>query len=90
MYNILEAHFEYRGKQLHKVTVLVEISPGDIRAIFADDRPKQGYEYLKPGEAVSEDLLQRVAGYGMQTDGRDNIFSGWKFRYRKTRNLDPG
>jgi hypothetical protein len=78
MYNILEARIEYRNKKLHRVTVLVEISNGDVRAIFSTDTFKHGYDSLNPDEPVNDDLLQRVAGYGMQTIDRDTIFPHWK------------
>ena len=78
MHNILEARIEYKEGKLCQVTVLVEISPGDIRAIFATDSFRDGYESIKPGEPLSDDLLQRVAGYGMETVDRDRIFPGWR------------
>lgn len=76
MYNILEARIEYKNKKLHRVTVLVEISKGDVRAIFSTDSFKNGYDSLNPDEPVNDDLLQRVAGYGMETVDRDRIFPG--------------
>ena len=80
MYNILQARIEYRNKQLHKVTVLVEISQGDIRAICSTAGFKHGYDYLNPNEPVNDQLLQRVAGYGMgmPTADRDAAFPGWR------------
>jgi len=81
MYNILEARIEYRHKKLHRVTVLVEISQGDVRAIFATDTFMDGYDCLNPDEPVTNELLQRVAGYGRQSVDRDKIFKGWKTKY---------
>lgn len=80
-YNILEAHIEYRNRKLHKVTVLVEISQGDVRAIYATDTYVGGYEFLQPDEPVTNELLQRVAGCGRQSVDRDKIFKGWKIKY---------
>lgn len=80
-YNILEARIEYRHKKLHRVTVLVEISPGDVRAIFATDTFVGGYEYLHPDEPVTNELLQRVAACGRTTVDRDVIFKGWKTKH---------
>lgn len=77
MYNILEARVEYKNKKLHRVTVLVEISEGDVRAIFSTVGIKYGYTYLLPDEPVNDALLQRIAGYGMQTVDRDTIFPNW-------------
>lgn len=82
MYNILEARIEYRNKKLHRVTVLVEISQGDVRAIFSAIESMAGYDVLNPDEPVSNELLQRVAGYGWQTVDRDKIFKGWKAKYQ--------
>jgi hypothetical protein len=78
MYNILEARIEYRNRKLHRVTVLVEISQGDVRAIFCTDAFSAGYDSLNPNEPVTDALLQRVAGYGRQTEDRDTIFPHWK------------
>jgi hypothetical protein len=79
-YNILEARIEYRNKRLHRVTVLVEMSQGDIRAIYATDTFTAGYECLSPDEPVTNELLQRVAGYGRQAPIADHgkLFPGWK------------
>jgi hypothetical protein len=77
MYNILQARIEYSNQQLYRVTVLVEISKGDVRAIYSTVGFKNGYDSLDPKEPVNDQLLQRVAGYGMQTMDRDIIFPGW-------------
>lgn len=77
MYNILQAHIEYKNGKLFKITVLVEISKGDIRAIFSTVGRKAGYDYLQPGEPVNEALFQRVAGYGCQTFDK-SVFSNSK------------
>lgn len=77
MYNILQVHIEYKNGRLFKVTVLVEISKGDIRAIFSTVVPKAGYDYLQPGEPVNDALFQRVAGYGCQTSDY-TVFPNWK------------
>lgn len=80
MYNILEARIEYKNQKLTRVTVLVEISKGDVRAILSTDSFKAGYDSLNPDEPVTDALLQRVAGYGaaMQVIDRDAIFPNWK------------
>jgi len=64
----------------------VEISAGDVRAIFVNStpRPQGGYMWLEPGTVVSDKLLQDVAGYGMQTVDRDKIFPGWRKRFGGT------
>lgn len=65
-YNILKVHAEYGNGQLLKVSVLVEISEGDIRAITATTKPVSGYFYLMPGTPLNESLLQRVAAQGRE------------------------
>jgi len=48
VYNILESRIEFNNNQLFRITVLVEMSKGDVRAIYADTKPKSGYFFLKP------------------------------------------
>lgn len=81
MYNILEARIERNANQVQRVTVLVEISKGDVRAIYATNNPRGGYKFLMPNEKVSEELLQEVAATGMETVDRDEIFPDWKKKY---------
>lgn len=83
MYNILEARIEYKYKKLHRVTVLVEISAGDIRAIFISTVPMAGYDLLLPDEPVNDALLQRVAGYGRQipVDEMGKVFPRWRVNH---------
>lgn len=84
MYNILQAHIEYKDKKLHKVTVLAEISPGDVRALCSTDCLRNGYDSLNPDEPVNEALMQRVAGFGHTLDikERDKTFPGWRSNYK--------
>lgn len=78
MYNILEARIEYKAGQIERVTVLVEMSPGDRRAIFATSKPSGGYTHIYPNAALNDALLQDVAAFGMETVDRDEIFPKWK------------
>lgn len=78
MYNILEAKIEFKNNQLERITVLVEMSKGDVRAIFATTKPRGGYMHIQPNAAVSNELLQQVAGYGLETVHRDEFFPKWK------------
>jgi len=43
MENILESRIEFKNNKLFRITVLVEFSKGDVRAIYADTKPKGGY-----------------------------------------------
>lgn len=83
MYNILEARIEYRYKKLHRLTVLVEISAGDIRAMFLSTSFMSGYDILLPNEPVNDELLQRVAGYGRQIaiDEMGKVFPRWRVNH---------
>ena len=78
MYNILESRIEFKNNQLSRVTVLVEMSKGDVRAIVATTQPRGGYMHLEPNVKVSNELLQEVAGYGLETIDRDEVFPNWK------------
>ena len=79
MYNILEARIEYKNRKLHRVTVLVEISRGDIRAIYCCPEMSAGYDTINPDEPINEALMQRVAGYGCQISllSMNKVFPGW-------------
>jgi len=82
MYNILEARIEFKSNQLHRVTVLVAMSKNDVRAIFATTKPNLGYIHLSPSSDILDDkLLQLVAGNGMETVDRDEIFVNWRKKY---------
>jgi hypothetical protein len=86
-YNILEARIEFQKGQLHRITVLVDMTGDsskpctDVRAIFATATPRPGYMNLTPTHIVSVELLQEVAGYGMETVDRNEIFPNWKKKY---------
>lgn len=77
MYNILESRIEFKNNQLYRITVLVEISKGDVRAIYADTKPKSGYLFLLPNQELNNELLQRVAGQGSEIS-KDDMFPGWR------------
>jgi len=76
-YNILECRVEYHNRKIFRINVLVEMSKGDVRAIYADTIPKSGYKVLSPNEVLSDQLLQEVAGYGAERRDKDDIFPGW-------------
>ena len=80
MYTILEARIEFKNNQLERITVLVEMSKGDVRAIFATTKPRGGYMHIQPNATVCNELLQEVAGSGLETVDRDEIFPKWKCR----------
>jgi hypothetical protein len=86
-YNILEARIEYKDGYITRITVLVDCSDTpsypDIRAIYATTGLKNGYTHIPERAELSEDLLQNVAGYGMETVDRDEIFPQWKKKLNK-------
>jgi hypothetical protein len=53
MYNILEARIEFKNNQLERITVLVEMSKGDVRAIFATTKPRGGYMHIQANATIS-------------------------------------
>lgn len=83
MYNILEAKIEFKGNQPHRITVLVEMSTNDVRAILATTKPRAGYMHIPSNSKINDELLQEIAGCGMETVDRDEIFHNWKTKYSK-------
>lgn len=89
MYNILESRIEFKNNQLFRITVLVEISQGDVRAIYADTKPKSGYLVLKPTQGLDDELLQKVAAYGSERNDKDDMFPGWHSKLSELRSTEP-
>jgi len=88
MYNILESRIEFKNNKLFRITVLVEMSLGDVRAIYADTNIKNGYMTLMPNQELSNELLQEVAGYGSERRDKDDMFPGWHSKLTELRNLE--
>lgn len=88
MYNILESRIEFKNNQLFRITVLVEISRGDVRAIYADTKPKGGYIFLQPNQELSNKLLQQVAGQGKERADKDDMFPGWHSKLAQLRSTE--
>ncbi len=65
-YNIWEAKIKWQGGRMVGITVLVEMSTGDVRRITATDKPKAGYTHIDSKDELNEALLQRVAGQGFE------------------------
>jgi hypothetical protein len=68
MENILKSNIVFKNGTIESVTVLVEFSKGDIRAIQATTTPRGGYFNIPSGAELNNDLLQEVAGYGMEVN----------------------
>lgn len=88
MYNILESRIEFKNNQLFRITVLVEMSIGDVRAIYADTKPKAGYLVLKPNQSLNDKLLQEVAGYGSERNDKNDMFPGWHSKLTELRSIE--
>lgn len=83
---ILEVRISYREGRISKVAVLGDCTSvgkplSDIRAIIATDKPCSGYEFIKPNDTLSDDLINRIADYGMEINP-DEIFPNWKKQYK--------
>lgn len=85
MYNILESKIEFKDNQLFRITVLVEFSRGDVRAIYADTRIKAGYFFLRSSQELNNKLLQEVAGGGAERGDKDDLFPGWHSKLTELR-----
>ena len=85
MYNILESRIEFKNNEVFRITVLVEMSKGDVRAISADTNQKNGYMSLNPNQEMSKELLQEIAGYGWERNDKDDMFPGWHSKLKELR-----
>ena len=84
--NILETRIFYLKGQICRVVVLVDFTSvgkpySDIRAIEATNKPCSGYEFIKPNETLSDDLINRIAALGMEINP-DDVFPNWKNEYK--------
>lgn len=66
MYKIIEVHMVYKENKLEEIAVLwQENERGWVRASYSNTKPIGGYEFLMPNEKLDDNLIQRVAGAGM-------------------------
>ncbi|KAB8156169.1 hypothetical protein EZY14_002820 [Kordia sp. TARA_039_SRF] len=70
MDDILKSQIEFKNGSIQSITVLVEFSEGDIRAIQSTTTPRSGYFFIPKDAELSNDLLQQVAGYGMEVEAK--------------------
>jgi len=83
-YKILEARITFKDNKPVRIDVLVDCTgPNsqpltDVRAIYADTKPKGGYMNFLPGAVLNDKLLQAVAAAGCETEFRDEIFPQWR------------
>ena len=66
MYPVIEVHIKYQENKITELAVLwQENEKGWVRASYCNTKPCWGYAYLKPDELLSPQLIQDVAGSGM-------------------------
>jgi hypothetical protein len=74
MNNILESRIIYKDGKIEEIFVLVDFTSSnskplsDVRTIHANNKPKGGYMWIEPQHKLSDELLQSVASYGMETN----------------------
>jgi hypothetical protein len=65
-YKIIAVHQEYKDNKLSLIAVLWQSNElGWVRASYCTPNEIAGYDYLMPDEELSSNLIQRVAGRGM-------------------------
>jgi hypothetical protein len=65
-YKIIEVHIEYHENKIEQVAVLWKSNErGWVRASYMTTKPCPGYGFLEPGFILSPELIQEVAGSGM-------------------------
>jgi hypothetical protein len=76
MYLIIEVHIKYQDNKITELAVLWQSNErGWVRASFSDTKPCHGYDFLAPNEILSPELIQRIAGYGMNLpDDKKKIY----------------
>lgn len=79
MYNVIESNIKFNTNgQILSVLVLVDMYKGDIRVIEATNQPRSGYMSISHRtDYVLFDLLQEVAGYGMEITDKNKIPAEW-------------
>jgi len=65
-YKIIEVHIHYQENTISEIAVLWQSNELNwVRSSYMITTPCPGYGYLKPGFILSSELIQEVAGYGM-------------------------
>lgn len=82
-YNILEANILFKGNEVYRIVVLVEVSKDDVRAICATIKPMAGCINIPLCAKINDDLLQQVAagGYEVGYQDKEFLFKNWQSRY---------
>lgn len=84
-YNIIETQIKFNPDgSILNLLALVEMSKGDIRVLEASQEKRGGYMSIShKTDYVLYDLLQEVAGYGMEITDKRKIPSNWFKKYFK-------
>lgn len=84
-YKIIEVHQVYHDNKISEVAVLWQSNEmGWVRASYCTTQPCSGYKFLMPKDVISDDLIQRVAGQGMNLpDDKKAIFFPGKRKWEK-------
>ncbi len=65
-YKIIELHIEYKENKIEQVAVLWQSNArGWVRASYCNTKSRFGYKFLTSDELLSPELIQDVAGTGM-------------------------
>lgn len=75
-YKIIEVHQVYKDNKISEVAVLWQSNPrGWVRASYCTTKPCSGYKFIMPNETLSADLIQKIAGQGMNLpDEKKSIY----------------
>ncbi len=78
-YKIIEVHLIYQENKISEIAVLWQSNErGWVRASYMTNKPCSGYGNIKPKDILSPELIQEVAGYGMNLpdDKKKKYFPG--------------
>lgn len=75
-YKIIEVHQIYTEGAISEIAVLWESNTnGWVRSSYCTTKPCSGYKFIMPGEALSAELIQQIAGQGMNLpDSKKKIY----------------
>lgn len=84
-YKIIEVHQVYQDNKLSEIAVLWQSNEmGWVRASYCTTKPCAGYKYLMDNETLSPELVQKVAGQGMNLpDEKKAIYFPGKRKWEK-------
>lgn len=79
-YKVLEVHVAYKNGMMEEMAVLwvSNEKEGWVRASYATSKPIGGYKFLTPNDTLSTQLVQTVAGQGMNLpdEKKEKLFPG--------------